>query len=46
MAAAAKRFSDPAWYENPLLHKLMQGYAAPGFAALAITTKDPSTPAG
>ncbi len=27
-ARADKRFSDPAWQENPLLHRIMQGYLA------------------
>ena len=26
--AADKRFSDPAWQENPLLHRIMQAYLA------------------
>src|ERR1700730_14488090 len=27
-ARADKRFSDPAWQENPLLHRIMQAYLA------------------
>jgi len=27
-ARADKRFSDPAWQENPILHRIMQGYLA------------------
>ena len=27
-ARADKRFTDPAWQENPLLHRIMQGYLA------------------
>lgn len=27
-ARADKRFSDPAWQQNPLLHRIMQGYLA------------------
>ena len=32
-ARADKRFSDPAWQENPLLHRLMQGYLVGAEAA-------------
>jgi polyhydroxyalkanoate synthase subunit PhaC len=32
-ARADKRFSDPAWQENPLLHRIMQAYLAAGEAA-------------
>ncbi|MGO9099865.1 MAG: poly(3-hydroxyalkanoate) polymerase, partial [Mycobacterium sp.] len=32
-ARADKRFSDPAWQENPLLHRIMQGYLAGAEAA-------------
>src|SRR5258707_6871084 len=27
-ARADKRFTDPAWQDNPLLHRIMQGYLA------------------
>ena len=27
-ARADKRFTDPAWQENPLLHRIMQAYLA------------------
>jgi len=32
-ARADKRFTDPAWQENPLLHRIMQGYLAGAEAA-------------
>src|SRR6202046_4213545 len=32
-ARADKRFSDPAWQENPLLHRIMQAYLAGAEAA-------------
>jgi poly[(R)-3-hydroxyalkanoate] polymerase subunit PhaC len=32
-ARADKRFSDPAWQENPLLHRIMQSYLAAAEAA-------------
>ena len=32
-ARADKRFSDPAWQENPLLHRIMQAYLAGSEAA-------------
>lgn len=32
-ARADKRFSDPAWQQNPLLHRVMQAYLAGAEAA-------------
>ena len=32
-ARADKRFTDPAWQENPLLHRIMRGYLAGAEAA-------------
>ncbi len=32
-ARADKRFNDPAWQDNPLLHRIMQAYLAAGEAA-------------
>ncbi len=37
-ARADKRFSDPAWQENPLLHRIMQAYLAAGEAAEGLLT--------
>jgi poly[(R)-3-hydroxyalkanoate] polymerase subunit PhaC len=37
-ARADKRFSDPAWQENPLLHRIMQGYLAGAEAAEGLLT--------
>jgi polyhydroxyalkanoate synthase subunit PhaC len=35
-ARADKRFSDPAWQDNPLLHRIMQAYLATAEAAEAL----------
>lgn len=33
-----RRFTDPAWTQNPLLHRLVQGYLAGGQTAQAMVT--------
>lgn len=35
-ARADRRFSDPAWQQNPLLHRLMQAYLAGAEAAIGL----------
>jgi polyhydroxyalkanoate synthase len=35
-ARADKRFSDPAWQENPLLHRIMQAYLAGSETAVGL----------
>jgi polyhydroxyalkanoate synthase len=37
-ARADKRFADPAWQENPLLHRVMQAYLAGSEAAEGLLT--------
>ena len=40
-AARDRRFTDPAWAGNPLLHRVMQAYLATGSTALGLVDEAP-----